>query len=297
LATKSPSRIIFNSETKWLSTIEGARPKAYRAAQPTKTRPKTAETSKEQGRMKLKDQVAVVTGAGRNIGEEIAKLFAAEGAKVAVVDLDKERGERVANAIKAAGGDATLFAADVSKGSDVAALVKAIVARYGRIDVLVNNVAISDNKHIFDISEEEWDRVLAVTLKSQFLMGQQVGKQMAAQGGGRIVNIGSTSGFTGRSRAVAYSAAKGGVANLTRAMAAQLAPHKIRVNAIVPNKIGSPVGKDEFDPSRPVPNMAKRAGEPAEAAKAVLFLVSDDSSFVWGANLFVDGGVSAMDLS
>src|ERR1700733_1102132 len=241
--------------------------------------------------MKLKDQVAIVTGAGRNIGEEIAKLFAAEGAKVAIVDLDKPRGERVAGAIKAAGGDATLFMADVSKGSDVTALVKDVVARYGRIDVLVNNVAISD------ITEEEWDRVLAVTLKSQFLMGKHVGQQMATQGGGRIVNIGSTSGFTGRSRAIAYSAAKGGVANLTRAMAVQLAPHKVRVNAIVPNKIGSPVGKDEFDASRPVPNMAKRPGEPAEAAKAVLFLVTDDSSFVWGANLFVDGGVSAMDLS
>ncbi len=247
--------------------------------------------------MKLQNQVAVVTGAGRNIGEEIAKLFAAEGAKVALVDLDNSRGERVATAIRAAGGDATLFVADVARSADVAALVKDVVARYGRIDILVNNVAISDNKHIFDISEEEWDCVLAVTLKSQFLMGKYVGQQMAAQGGGRIVNVGSTSGFTGRSRAIAYSAAKGGVANLTRAMAAQLAPHKIRVNAIVPNKIGSPVGKDEFDPSRPVPNMAKRPGEPLEAAKAVLFLAADDSSFVWGANLFVDGGVSAMDLS
>ena len=248
--------------------------------------------------MKLKDQVAIVTGAGRNIGEEIAKLFAVEGAKVAVVEIDKPRGERVVGAIKAAGGEAELFIADVSRGSEVAALVQAVVARFGRIDVLVNNVAISDNKHIFDISEEEWDRVLAVTLKSQFLMGKHVGRQMAAQSsGGRIVNIGSTSGFTGRSRAVAYSAAKGGVANLTRAMAAQLAPHKIRVNAIVPNKIGSPVGKDEFDPARPVPNMAKRPGDPKEAAKAVLFLVSDDFSFVYGANLFVDGGVSAMDLS
>ena len=247
--------------------------------------------------MKLKDQVAIVTGAGRNIGEEIAKLFAAEGAKVAIVDMDKIRGERVANAIKASGAEATLFPADVSNGAEVVALVKAVVDRYGRIDILVNNVAISDNKHIFDISEDEWDRVLAVTLKSQFLMAKEVGKQMAAQGGGRIVNIGSTSGFTGRSRAVAYSAAKGGVANLTRAMAAQLAPHRIRVNAIVPNKIGSPVGKDEFDPGRPVPNMAKRPGQPEEAAKAVLFLASEDSSFVYGANLFVDGGVSAMDLS
>jgi NAD(P)-dependent dehydrogenase (short-subunit alcohol dehydrogenase family) len=248
--------------------------------------------------MKLKDQVAIVTGAGRNIGEEIARLFAAEGAKVAVVDLDEPRGARVVGAIKAAGGEAALFTADVSKGSDVAALVQAVVERFGRIDVLVNNVAISDNKHIFDISEEEWDRVLAVTLKSQFLMGQHVGRQMATQdSGGRIVNVGSTSGFTGRSRAVAYSAAKGGVANLTRAMATQLAPHKIRVNAIVPNKIGSPVGKDEFNPARRVANMAERAGLPAEAAKAVLFLASEDSSFIYGANLFVDGGVSAMDLS
>jgi NAD(P)-dependent dehydrogenase (short-subunit alcohol dehydrogenase family) len=247
--------------------------------------------------MRLKDQVAIVTGAGRNIGEEIAKLFAAEGARVAIVDLDRPRGERVAEAIRKAGGDAELFVADVCKGSEVEALVSAVVGRFGRIDVLVNNVAVSDNKHIFDITEEEWDRVLAVTLKSQFLMGKHVGRQMAAQGGGRIINIGSTSGFMGRSRAVAYSAAKGGVANLTRAMAAQLAPHNIRVNAIVPNKIGSPVGRDEFDPSRPVPNMPKRPGQPEEAAKAVLFLASDDSSFVYGANLFVDGGVSAMDLS
>src|SRR3984893_6947227 len=195
--------------------------------------------------MKLKDQVAIVTGAGRNIGEEIAKLLAGEGAKVAVVDMDERRGGRVADAIKGADGDAERFIADVSRGSDVAALVEAVVARFGRIDILVNNVAISDNKHIFDISEEEWDRVLAVTLKSQFLMGKHVGQQMATQGGGRIVNIGSPSVYTGRSRAIAYSAAKGGVANLTRAMAAQLAPHKIRVNAIVPNKIGSPVGNDE----------------------------------------------------
>ena len=248
--------------------------------------------------MKLRDQVAIVTGAGRNIGEEIAKLFAAEGARVAVVDMDAGRGGRVAAEIRQSGGDAQLFLADVSRGSDVAELVRAVVARFGRIDILVNNVAISDNKHILDISEEEWDRVLAVTLKSQFLMGKHVAAQMVAQGtGGRIVNIGSTSGFMGRSRAIAYSAAKGGVANLTRAMAAQLAPHRIRVNAIVPNKIGSPVGKDEFDPTRPVPNMAKRPGDPKEAAKAVLFLVSDDSSLVYGANLFVDGGVSAMDLS
>ena len=214
--------------------------------------------------MKLKDQVAIVTGAGRNIGEEIAKLFAAEGAKIAVVDLDRPRGERTVDAIKAAGGDAELYVTDVSKGADVAAMVKAVVGRFGRIDILVNNVAISDNKHIFDITEEEWDRVMTVTLKSQFLMGKHVAQQMVAQGsGGRIVNVGSTSGLHGRSRARSpIRRPRAAIANFTRALAVQLAPHNIRVNAIVPNKIGSPVGKDEFDPTRPVANMLKRPGQP-----------------------------------
>jgi NAD(P)-dependent dehydrogenase (short-subunit alcohol dehydrogenase family) len=246
--------------------------------------------------MKLKDQVAIVTGGGRNIGEEVAKLFAAEGARIAIADMDKVRGQRVADDIKAAGGDAAAYVTDVSSGSDVAALVKAVAERFGRVDILVNNVAISDNKHILDITEEDWDRVMRVTLKSQFLMSKHVAQQMVAQGGGgRIINVGSTSGWQGRSRAIAYSAAKGAIANFTRALAVQLAPHKIRVNAIVPNKIGSPVGKDEFDPTRPVENMLKRAGQPAEAAKAILFLASDDSSFIIGENLFVDGGTMAMD--
>lgn len=248
--------------------------------------------------MRLKDQVAIVTGGGRNIGEEVAKLFAAEGAKVAIADMDEARGRRVADTIKAAGGEAAAFVTDVSKSADVAALVKTVVERFGRIDILVNNVAISDNKTILDITEEEFDRVIAVTLKSQFLMSKHVAQQMVAQGsGGKIVNVGSTSGWQGRVRAIAYSAAKGAVANMTRAMATQLAPHKIRVNAIVPNKIGSPVGKDEFNPDRPVLNMLRRAGQPIEAAKAILFLASDDSSFIIGENLFVDGGTMAMDLS
>ena len=248
--------------------------------------------------MKLKDQVAIVTGAGRNIGEEVAKLFAAEGARVAVVDLDKARGQRTVDAIKGKGGEAELFVTDVSKSAEVAAMVKAVVARFGRLDILVNNVAISDNKSLLELTEEEWDRVMTVTLKSQFLMSKAAALAMIAQGsGGRIVNVGSTSGWQGRPRAVAYSAAKAAIANFTRTIAVQLAPHNIRVNAIVPNKIGSPVGRDEFDPSRPVMNMLKRAGRPEEAARAILFLACEDSSFIIGENLFVDGGTMAMDLS
>jgi NAD(P)-dependent dehydrogenase (short-subunit alcohol dehydrogenase family) len=241
--------------------------------------------------MKLKDQVAIVTGAGRNIGEEISKLLAREGAKVAVVDMDPARGEKVADAIRASGGEAMALAANVASESDVEAMVKDVMGKWGRVDILVSNAAISDNKTILDIAKEEWDRVLAVTLTGPFLVGKYAAKAMVAGGrGGKIVNIGSTSGFHGRHRAIAYTAAKGGVVNLTKSMAVQLAPHNIRVNSVIPNKIGSPVGKDAFDPTRPVSNLRGRHGEPMDVAKAVLFLVSDESDFVVGDMLFVDGG-------
>jgi NAD(P)-dependent dehydrogenase (short-subunit alcohol dehydrogenase family) len=242
--------------------------------------------------MRLGNKVAIVTGAGRNIGEETAKLFAADGAKVAVVDFDETRGKRVSAAI---GEQALYVKVDVSDENSVKDMVRAVVDRFGRIDVLVNNVAVSDNKHIREITLDEWNRTIAVTLTSQFLCSKYVAEQMIEQGeGGAIVNIGSTSGFQGRSSAVAYAAAKGGVVNLMRALAVQLSPHRIRVNSVVPNKIGSPVGRDEFDPDRPVPNLVGRAGTPRELAQAVLFLASDDASFVVGENLVVDGGLMAM---
>lgn len=245
--------------------------------------------------MKLKGQVAIITGAGRNIGEETAKLLASEGASIAVVDMDKERGDKVAGEITQAGGDAMGFVANIGSEADIQRLVKEVVARWGRIDILVNNAAISDNKNILDISKEEWDRVIGVTLTGPFLMSKYVAQQIVKQGtGGKIVNVGSTSGVYGRKRAVAYAAAKGGITSLTRSMAVQLAPHNIRVNAVVPNKIGSPVGKSEFDPNRQVVNLRGRPGVPIDMARAVLFLVSDDSDFIVGDMLFVDGGVSVM---
>jgi NAD(P)-dependent dehydrogenase (short-subunit alcohol dehydrogenase family) len=245
--------------------------------------------------MKLEDQVAIVTGAGRNIGADTAKLLASEGARVAVVDMDKGRGDRVAAEIVKAGSVAAAFVADVASEADIAKLVQDVVANWGRIDILINNAAISDNKHVLEITKEQWDKVIAVTLTGQFMMSQHVARQMVAQGGGgKIVNIGSTSGFFGRSRAIAYTAAKGGVANLTRSLAVQLAPYRIRVNGVVPNKIGSPVGKDEFDPTRPVVNLVGRPGVPMDLARVILFLVSDESEFIAGEMLFVDGGVSAM---
>ena len=245
--------------------------------------------------MKLSNQVAIITGAGRNIGEDTAKLFAKEGASVAVVDLDKGRGEKVAAEINAAGGKAKAFVCDVAREEDIIKCVNDVVAAFGRLDILVNNAAISDNKNMFDITTEEWNRVLAITLTAPFLFSKHAAKGMIAAGnGGKIVLVSSTSGYYGRDRAIAYTSAKGGVINLSRSLAVQLAPHKIRVNSVVPNKIGSPVGKEEFDPTRPVVNLAGRPGLPIDLARAVLFLVSDDSEFIVGAELFVDDGCSVL---
>ena len=245
--------------------------------------------------MKLKERVAIVTGAGRNIGESIAHTLAAEGASIAVVDLDKARAEKVASDVRKRGVEADAFVCDVSDPAAIEATTQAIEKRFGRIDILVNNVAISDNKHMLDITLEEWQRTIDITLTAPFYFSQCVARSMVNHKvAGNIVNVSSTTGYFGRGRAIAYAAAKGGVVNLTRAMAVQLAEHNIRVNSVVPNKIGSPVGKDDFDPSRPVINLRNRTGVPEDLAKAVLFLVSDDSDFIVGTDLFVDGGCSAI---
>ncbi|MGE3244869.1 MAG: SDR family NAD(P)-dependent oxidoreductase [Beijerinckiaceae bacterium] len=244
---------------------------------------------------RLQDKVAIVTGAGRNIGEAICKLFSSEGASVAVLDLDKGRADKVAADIVAAGGKAKGFVCDVGKEDDIVRCTKEVAETFGRIDVLINNAAISDNKNMFDLTTEEWNRTLAVTLTSPFLFVKHVARWMIDNGvKGTIVNVSSTSGYFGRDRAIAYTAAKGGVVNLTKSQAIQLAPHGIRVNAVVPNKIGSPVGKDEFDPTRPVLNLANRPGVPDDLARAALYLANPESEFVVGTALFVDGGCTAI---
>jgi NAD(P)-dependent dehydrogenase (short-subunit alcohol dehydrogenase family) len=245
--------------------------------------------------MKLKDQVAVITGAGRNIGKATAKLFAAEGARVAVVETHQGRGQSVVDEISHAGEDAILVLCDVSKSSDVQEMVKIVVARFGAIDILVNNAALTDHANILDSTEEEFDKVIAVSLKGPYLVTKYVAAQMVKQDrGGRIVNFGSTSGLVGRADGIAYAAAKAGVINMTRALAVQLSPYRIRVNCVVPNRSGSPVGfDDDVTGSRTFENLAGRLGTADDQAKAALFLVSDDSEFIYGHPLVVDGGVMA----
>ena len=245
--------------------------------------------------MKLQGQAAVITGAGRNIGKAMAKLFAAEGAKIAVVEMHEGRGQAVVDEIRKAGHEAMLALCDVSKSSDVKEMVNKVVRGFGGIDILVNNAALTDHANIFDSTEEEFDKVIAVSLKGPYLVTKYVAAQMAKQGrSGKIINFGSTSGMIGRADGIAYAAAKAGVINMTRAMAVQLDPYKIRVNCIVPNRSGSPVGfDDDVTGSRTFENLAGRLGTAEDQAKAALFLASDDSDFIYGHPLVVDGGVMA----
>ncbi|HSK28600.1 MAG TPA: SDR family oxidoreductase [Candidatus Limnocylindria bacterium] len=245
--------------------------------------------------MKLKGQVAMITGAGRNIGKAMAKLFASEGAKIVVAEVHEGRGRAVVDEIHRTGQEAMLVLGDVSKSKDVQEMLRSVVVKFGGVDILVNNAALTDHANIFDSTEEEFDKVIAVSLKGPYLMTKYVAEQMRKQGrGGKILNFGSTSGMVGRFDGIAYAAAKAGVINMTRAMAVQLAECKIRVNCVVPNRSGSPVGyDDDVAGSRTVQNLAGRLGTAEDQAKAALFLVSEDSDFIYGHALLVDGGVMA----
>lgn len=242
---------------------------------------------------RFEGRVAVVTGGGRNVGQAVGHRLVREGAQVAVVDLDAARGE--ATVVQLEGlrkGAARFVQCDVSSSDEIQRMVADVVGAFGSIDVLVNNVAVTDRgSTVLDLDEAVWRRVLAVTLDSVFLCTKYVGRQMVAQGrGGAIVNIGSTSGHRGRANATAYPAAKGAVINLTRSLATQLGPHGIRVNSVTPNKVGSPVGEEVEPDDRDRVNVLGRAAVPADIADAVAFVASDDAGFVTAADLLVDGG-------
>jgi 3-oxoacyl-[acyl-carrier protein] reductase len=248
------------------------------------------------GLMRLKDQVAIVTGAGRNIGENVCKLYVKEGGKVAVVDLDQGRGSKVAGEINSESpGKAIAVVCDVSSPSSVDGMVQTVVKQFGGVDILVNNAAWTDHKTIFDITEEEWDRTMNVCLRSVWYCSRAAAKVMIEQKRrGKIINVASTSGHWGRKEATAYTTAKAGVLNLTRSLAVQLAPEGIRVNSISPNRIGSPVGQQDVPENRVVKNLAGRRGVPMDIAKAAVFLACDESDFIYAIDLPVDGGALAI---
>jgi NAD(P)-dependent dehydrogenase (short-subunit alcohol dehydrogenase family) len=242
---------------------------------------------------RLQGQCAVVTGAGRNVGEAIARRLAEDGARVVVADIDIEAARRVTKAINHDRPDsAYAVAGDVSVPDQVRSLVDTSWEQLGTVDLLVNCVAITDRPNtVLDLSDELWQRVLDVTLTSAFLTTKYVAKRMVAAGTpGVIVHIGSTSGHFGRRNALAYPTAKAGLYGLVRSLALQLGEHGIRVNTVSPNKVGSPVGTDVEPTNRERKNLLGRGCTPEDIANAVAFMVSGEAGFITGTDLLVDGG-------
>lgn len=254
---------------------------------------------------RLADKVALVTGAASGIGAATARLFAAEGARVVLADVQDDLGRVVLAEIDAAGGTASYVHADVSAAEDVAGMVREAVTRFGRLDVLCNNAGLARGGSITEIPEDEWDLVVAVDLKSVYLGCKYAIPALRKAGGGAIVSTASIAGLRGYALAHAYSAAKAGVINLTRSIAAEVGQYGIRVNCVCPGIIRTPIwrGIDDLPEEQQAPiwqQMSRRVllgrvGRPEEIAGAVLFLASSEASYITGAALVVDGGLTAAD--
>jgi meso-butanediol dehydrogenase / (S,S)-butanediol dehydrogenase / diacetyl reductase len=243
--------------------------------------------------VRFADKTVLVTGAGRGIGRVLGRRFAAEGARVVLADRSGQERE-VADEIEREGGSALAAHADVSIADDVAAMV----ASAGPVGVLVNNAAVAEGSDVLEIDEETWDRELAIDLKSAFLCSRAVLPGMIARGGGAIVNVATVNAFAYFGNE-AYSAAKAGLISLTQALAVRYGPRGIRVNAVAPGTIRTPAWDERIrkDPEV-LDRLAKwyplgRVGEPGDVANAVLFLASEDASWITGTVLRVDGGLLA----
>ena len=247
--------------------------------------------------MKLENKVAIITGSTRGIGRATAKLFAAEGAKVVVVGTNAELGESCVAEIKADGGKAIFCKTDVTSEESLAALVKAALDTYGRIDILVNNAGVGGSTaNMNDITMDEWNKVLTTNLTAPFMLCKKVIPVMEEQGGGAIVNIASMASTGAGRGGLAYTSAKHGLLGLTRQMSMDHGRTGVRINAVLPGPIETDmIARILAIPQHPVcmkikMSPAARAGRPEEVAQAVVFLASDDASFIHGAALAVDGG-------
>lgn len=247
------------------------------------------------GRLRLKDQVAIVTGGAQGIGRATADLFMQEGAKVVLADVDGTLAEKTAAELKQARqGEALGQAADVRKFEDCEKIVKAVLDKFGRIDILVNNAGLTKDKLLMQMSEDEWDLVLDVNLKGAFNFTKAVIRPMMKARRGRIVNIGSVVGQMGNPGQANYVASKGGIMALTKSNAREFASRNILVNAVAPGFIRTRLTDvlTEEQKSKMISLVPlERLGEPIDIARAVLFLVSEESSYITGQVLGVNGGM------
>lgn len=251
--------------------------------------------------MRLSDRAAVLTGASNGIGAATARLFAKEGASIIVADVDEASGSALVAQIEAAGGKAAFARCDVTERADIEAAFNNCVTRFGRFDILFNNAAVQDTRGILETTDDDFDLAIRVNLRSVFIGIREAAKRMIDCGnGGAIVNTSSSFAIVGSPGYAAYHATKGGISSLTRAAAIGLMEHNIRVNAICPGTVDTPglrrgAAKTAADPEAALRSYLalqplKRFGTPDEIAKAVLFLASEDASFVTGENLVADGG-------
>lgn len=252
--------------------------------------------------MRLRDKVAIITGSGSGIGRATALLFGREGARVMSVTLHADTARATAGEIIAAGGQADSLQADVSVAADVERMINTTVERFGRLDILVNNAGTEWVMPIVQVPEEMWDRIIDVNLKGVFLGCKYAIPQMIRQGGGAIVNTASIAGLRGFATLGTYSASKGGVVLLTRTLAVEYARFNIRINCVCPAVVLTPMVERGFlaGPNREETlerlkqqHPMGRLGEPEEVAQAILFLASDEASFITGVPLPVDGGIWA----
>jgi glucose 1-dehydrogenase len=252
--------------------------------------------------VRLKDRVAVVTGAAQGIGLAIAERFAREGAKVAIGDINAEKGRAAADKLASGGAKVVFQDGDIGYREHAEALVARAAAEFGRVDILVNNAGITHNADFLDVTEEDFDRVLRTNLKSAFFCGQAAARKMVKQGeGGAIINMASVNAILAIPNQVPYAISKGGMNQLTRVMAIGLARHRIRVNAIGPGTIltelsrGSVLHNEEATRTVLSRTPIGRFGEADEVASVALFLASDDASYVTGQTIYPDGGRLALN--
>jgi NAD(P)-dependent dehydrogenase (short-subunit alcohol dehydrogenase family) len=247
----------------------------------------------------LKNKIALVTGARRGMGRTHALALAKQGAKVVVTDIDANECAPVVEEIKSKGGEAICFKMDVSNKAEVDKVFDEIIKQFGRLDILVNNAGIYFPKPALEITEEEWDKMIDINLKGQFLCAQRAAKEMAKNKWGRIINISSVaSGQVGVGIAggAHYTASKGGIIGMTEALAVEFAPLGILVNAIAPGAIDTPMSrsrrmtKEQFQAFLDANVPLKRIGRPEEVSAMVVFLASEEASYVTGATFYVDGG-------